>query len=79
MLATLSRCCTRRPEGPAALSFGKACRTARMLKSGSRVRGVVGSWNYWGGTAGLQQLPWGLYATGLKDSACFPHHARPTQ
>ena len=60
-------------------SFGKACRTARMLKSGSRVRGVVGSWNYWGGTAGLQQLPWGLYATGLKDSACFPHHARPTQ
>ena len=46
-------------------------------------RGGVDSWSYWYGTAGVQQLPYGLiildYVTGPKDSACFPHHARPTQ
>ena len=40
MLATSNRCCTRRPEGPAAVSLGKDRKTERILKTGSRVRGA---------------------------------------
>ena len=31
MLAASSKCCTRRPEGPAAVSLGKECRMDKML------------------------------------------------
>ena len=34
MLATSSRCCTQRPEEPAAVSLGNDRRTERILKSG---------------------------------------------
>ena len=51
-LATSSRCWTRRPEGPAAVSLGKERRTERILKSGSRVRGA--EWD--DGATGVGQL-----------------------
>ena len=47
-LATSSRCWTRRPEGPAAVSLGKD----HKLKSGSRVRGA--EWD--AGATGVGQL-----------------------
>ena len=37
------RCCTLRPEGPAAVPFGKEKRMRRMLKSGPRESGVQGT------------------------------------
>ena len=49
MLATSSRCCTRRP---AAVSLGNAHRTERILKSGSRVRGA----EWVNGATGMGQL-----------------------
>ena len=84
-LATSSRCWTRRPEGPAAVSLGKERRTERILKSGSRVRGAESDAGATGGTAGMfgfQQMPrcliiWGNTA-GLKDSASFSKHTRST-
>ena len=81
MLATSSRCCTRRPKGPAAVSLGNDGRTERILMSGSRVRGAVWATGATGvGPLGClacnTELPcdliiWGN-TTGLKDSACFP-------
>ena len=41
--AALIRCCTLRPEGPAAVPFGKENRKGRMLKSGPRESGVEGT------------------------------------
>ena len=37
------RCCTLRPEGPAAVPFGKEKRMGRILKSGPRKSGVLGT------------------------------------
>ena len=63
MLATSSRCWTRKPEGPAAVLLGNDCRTERMLKSGcmqcNSFRGLENR-NYWSRAAGVfcfQKLP----------------------
>ena len=69
------------------MSLGNDHRTKKILKSDSRVRGAVWATGATGvGTAGvfgLQQLPCDLIiggnTTGLKDPACFSHHARPAQ
>ena len=53
MLATSSRCWTRKPEGPAAVSLGNDCRTERMLKSGCS---VIVSVDWTTGTTGAGQL-----------------------
>ena len=52
MLITSRRCCTRRPEGPAAVSLGKDRKIDIMLKSGSNETGVV--WTT--GSTGMGQL-----------------------
>ena len=69
------------------MSLGNDHRTERILKSDSRVRGAVWATGATGvgttGVFGLQQLPCDLIiggnTTGLKDSACFSHRARPAQ
>ena len=38
------RCCTLRPEGPAAVSFGKEKRMGKRLKLVPRESGVLGAW-----------------------------------
>ena len=53
MLATSSRCWTRKPEGPAAVSFGNERRTERMLKSGCS---TITSVSRTAGTTGAGQL-----------------------
>ena len=53
MLATSSRCWTRKPEGPAAVSLGNDCRTERISKSGcSAIDSTFGTT----GTTGAGQL-----------------------
>ena len=54
MLITSRRCCTRRPEGPAAVSLGKDHKITIMLKSGSNETGVV--WTTGGTCTGVGQL-----------------------
>ena len=42
IVAASSRCWILKPEGPAAVSLGKECRMANILKSGPIVAGVDG-------------------------------------